>query len=89
MYASNGTLIDKNICSNISTIVQMHVKGINTTDIGDKSNPNSEYFNSLCIPMRKNDTAFTINDRRQNDFDNMNTVCSSDCKYLGIQLFRF
>ena len=84
MYSSNGTLIDKSLCSNISTNIQLYVKDINSTDLGDKGDPNSEYFNSLCIPMRINDTAYTINDRRQNEFDNKNTVCSAGCTYLGI-----
>ena len=74
LYFENGTKIDMDLCANTTTNIKVKLNNLgdlNMTkydemlkqgyDIYDKNSP---YYNSLCIPMKINDSALTIQDRR-------------------------
>ena len=89
IFAQNGTEIDKNYCSNVSTTVSFPI-GLNVTkyqeflDEGiDLLDPNDPYFSDRCIPVRKNSTSTTILSRRS-DYFNITLMCSPGCKLKGI-----
>ncbi len=84
LYASNGTKIDTSLCSNTYTDIKVPLKNygaLNSTNLTyDPFNPNSDYFNDICMPLKKNDLAATINGRRK-DFKGLNLTCSGGCSY--------
>ncbi len=79
------------ICKNLTTDIKIYAnlnltkykkfkkKGYNLFDA------NSTYFTDICIPMRINDSAVTINDRRK-EFNNFNTTCTGRCVYSTFNL---
>ena len=92
LYASNGTKIDRSLCSKIDTEILIPIPGFNaeiaanlTKNGFDLTDPNSEYFSNLCIPMRENDTASTIEDRSK-ELNTMGLKCSAGCNYKSINL---
>jgi len=92
LYASNGTEIDKLLCSHINTEFLIPIIGFNdemrsnlTKNGYDLTNPNSSYFYDMCIPMKANDTAVTIKDR-ESEFSTANLVCMQGCTYKSINL---
>jgi len=92
LYASNGTKIDSSLCSKIDAEILIPIPGFNaelaanlTKDGYDLTDPNSEYFTSLCIPMRPNDKAYTIEDRLK-EFNTLGLKCSEGCTYKSINI---
>ncbi len=82
LFAENGTKIDRNLCVNTTTDIKIPIKNfdkLGATGLEyDPFNPKSDYFNDICIPMKKNETAATINDRRK-EFKGLNLTCSGGC----------
>ena len=92
LYSSNGTLINKNLCNNTKTKVLIPIIGFNdemlknlTKDGFDLSDQKSEYFSSLCIPMKKGDKANVLEDRLS-EFNSLNLTCSKGCDYQSLNL---
>jgi len=92
LYSNNGTQIDKNLCANIPTEVLIPIEGFNdemrnnlTKNGYELFNPNSTYFNDICIPMKLNDTAVVMEDR-SGEFNTANLKCSTGCRYNSINL---
>ncbi len=90
LFTSQGLKIDKRLCSNTTTVVDIHlnidfsnIKKNNT--LYDLFDINSEYYHDLCIPMKDNSSVVTIQDRRE-QFDSLNYTCSGKCKLLRINL---
>jgi len=87
LYTSTGTKIDIALCQNNTSQVKMHLDGLDISNITDysKYDINATTYSDICIPMRKNDTAATINERRDT-FDNLNYTCSTGCTYQNINI---
>jgi len=92
LFSSKGTQIDKKLCSNIQAEVLIPIDCFNdemrnnlTKNGYELFNPNSSYFNNLCIPMKLNDSAFVIADR-ESEFNTANLKCSDGCEYNSINL---
>ena len=79
IYASNGTLINKSLCSGVNTNINLFLNSLDISNLTYKNDPNSTYFNSICTPMKINDTSYVLNDKRANEFDNKNSTCSVGC----------
>ena len=91
LYYSNGSKINIDQCKYSKTSIEVYVgnnKFINESNLGrnlffDIFNPKSPYFNDRCIPLKINDTEFTINERRKK-FSGYEIHCSIGCIYLGV-----
>ncbi len=89
LFAENGTKINMDLCNSTVTDIHFPIKDreqINLTLIEEYNkkgfnilDPNSNYFNDRCIPMKENDTAVTLADRRK-DFKNITIQCSTGCQ---------
>jgi len=83
LYANNGTEIDMNLCANITTDVKMPIKNFANFNASNLTyNPfdtKSDYFNDICLPMKKNSTATTIKDRRD-EFKGESLSCGGGCE---------
>jgi len=92
LYSSNGTEINKTLCAGINTEILIPIPGFNkemaanlTKNGFDLYDPNSTYFSDLCIPMKLNDTAVTVEDRSK-ELNTLGLTCSSGCTYKSINL---
>jgi len=93
LFFANGTAVNMDLCNGTLTELKIYLNNMNSTDLDkyalmisqgiDIFDANSSYFNSLCIPMKINDTAYTVQDRRE-DFSNVSASCTGGCKYDGI-----
>ncbi len=87
LFAENGTKINKTLCSSTKTDIKIPIKNFNSFNASnltyDPFNPNSDYFNDICRPMKINDSAATINTRRK-DYKGLNLTCSGGCTYDSV-----
>jgi len=90
LFSSNGTKYDMNLCNANKTSVEIYV-GDNVL-FNKSSNspfdPNSPFYNDRCMPLQENDTEYSINERRKK-FPGYEIVCSTGCKYEGINSTTF
>ena len=95
LYAANGTKINMDLCSNTTVDINIHLNNLDALNMTkyneilkkgyDLYDKDSDYFNSLCVPMRMDDKAVTINDRKE-EFDNLNVTCTGGCQYQKINV---
>ncbi len=92
IFTSSGTKIDKSLCE-ANTSVQLPLKNRKKYNITlydeivkegfNPFDPANNYFNSRCNPLKDNDTAVVINDRRK-QFANISLSCSEGCIFAGL-----
>jgi len=87
LFSLKGVKIDMNLCKSTETNIQIQIKGLNTTDLGNGElyDINSAYYNDRCKIMPKNQSAVTINQKRS-QFSSLNYTCGSKCSYQAIDL---
>jgi len=89
LFKSSGDKIDMNLCENKTSSIYIHLKDLNTSLYNSTDNDrlyiNSTLYSDICIPMHINDTAATLDDRR-NNFGSLNYTCSSGCSYQNINV---
>jgi len=93
LYYTNGTEIDRNLCANTTTAINIPLKNmdqLNITQIDSLASkgynamdPESPYYNDRCIPIRTNDTEATIEDKRS-QYGNVSLGCQGNCQVGGI-----
>ncbi len=86
LFTPNGTKINRSLCSETTAKIKIPLKNFNALNVTnltyDPFNSESPYFNDICKPMNKNETSFTIQDRR-NDFKGFNLTCGGGCSSYG------